>query len=129
MSTKAEVRKSILAAQFPVQLRPAIWAIVLTSVMVGAWIGASVLSMQRGGNELSDDQRALTAMTARYQGLASYYAAIKVAKSRGHQAEAARYQGLADYYAAKQVIELDRAWLTVAKRYEALAKSYLVQGR
>ena len=144
MTTQAEVVKSNHVVQTPMVIRTTIWTLLLTVLL----IGAIILTMPRKGEDFSSSRRALDADSARYQGLADAYAALKApVGSHALEAWAARYQGQADAYAALnkpagsdaleawaaryqgQADAYAEIWSTIAARYQAMADYYQAKNR
>jgi hypothetical protein len=146
MTTQVEVTKSSQTIQAPSQIKKPIWPFVLAILLTLFLISAAILVISPAEAVSSGNQRALEAMTARYQGLAEMQARNEAALERGWQASAARYQGLADLQAkpisspaleamtaryqglaemqARNEAALERGWQASTARYQALAEYY-----
>ena len=118
-----------------------VMAIALALVLI---ITAFVVALP-AGRSVESNQRALEAMSARYQGVADIHASRNEASTqRALNAVSARYQGLADLHVARSAPALEamsaryqglaelhgagqlaQHWSSTTGRYQALAEAYL----
>ena len=145
MTTQTEITKSTQVVQAPV-IKTSVLPVIMAILLILSLISAVILMGPPMGKELSSSPRALSAWSARYQGLANEFSSQQAqaawsaryqglaglhaagsvpVTSRAFGAMAARYQGLADHYVASQAIQVDRSWSASAERYQALAGAYL----
>ena len=97
MTTQTEITKSNHVVQAPLRINIPIWPLVLAVLLILSLIGVAFVVIPTKGEGINSSHRALEAISARYQGLADQYAAMRQADSqRALEAISARYQGLAD---------------------------------
>jgi hypothetical protein len=120
MTTQTNVNRSSETIQAKVQVNPPIMRFAIVALLLIAVITAIFLVISPGEGVINTNNRAVEAQTARYQGLADWFAKKQAGLERGWQASAARYQGLADLDASAKT----RAIQASAARYQGLAEEY-----
>ena len=124
MTTQAEVTGSSQTAGTRIAKKEINWFWVMAIALSLVLIITTFVVIQLAGNSVDNNQRALEAMTARYQALADYHARQEIQLERYWSVTAARYQGLADLHAASETASLERYRLVTAARYQAMADAY-----
>lgn len=122
MTTQTNVNRSSETIQAKVQVNPPIMRFVIVALLLTAVITAIFLVISPGEGVIDTNNRAVEAQTARYQGLADWFAKKQAGLERGWDASAARYQALANDYALSK---MPPAFKAEAARYQGLADVYM----
>lgn len=102
MTTQAEVTGSSQTAGTRIAKKEINWFWVMAIALSLVLIITTFVVIQLAGNSVDNNQRALEAMTARYQALADYHARKEIQLERYWSATAARYQAMAEAYLSEQ---------------------------
>jgi hypothetical protein len=125
MTTQTEVTRSNQAIQVLLPKKASLWLWVLAVLLIISVVSATLLVVSSKDVEISGNTRALEADSARYQGMADFYANTEVlGTQRAMDAMSARYRGLADFYANTEKSGTQRAMDAMAARYRGLADFY-----
>ena len=118
MTTQAEVTHSNEVVHVPLQINNPVVSLVLVALLILALITTAFWVTLPKQEDFSGINSGLSAMSARYQGLADFYTGKNESVSqRALEAISARYQGLADNHA----VQLGRSRSATAERYQSMA--------
>ena len=125
MTTQTEAKRSNQVIQVLLLKKASIWLWVLAALLIISLVSATQIGNSSKDVEISGNTRALEADSARYQGLADFYANTEeFGTQRSLDAMAARYQGLAYFYANAEISGTQRALDAMSARYQGLADFY-----